>query len=192
MVKLADTLDLGSNAKSVQVQVLSSVPTVRCKLLHRIFRFTKSQLCCAVGGLVRCARFSQMLRAWFSLCLRSSVPINQKRTSLVRFFAFLARITGLVAIEDYQQTTFVTCTACSWRDWCVAHQSLLRSLTRYKSCHPYHKNDSASCFFLRSKAYRFLRTTKNDFYNFTIGWTYVIIIREKLYKIEENMASNKE
>ena len=46
--------------------------------------------------------------------------------------------------------------------------------------------------FLRSKAYRFLRTTKNDFYNFTIGWTYVIIIREKLYKIEENMASNKE
>lgn len=65
MVKLADTLDLGSNAKSVQVQVLSSV------------------------------------------------PINQKRTSLVRFFAFLARITGLVAIEDYQQTTFVTCTACS-------------------------------------------------------------------------------
>ena len=63
MVKLADTLDLGSNAKSVQVQVLSSVPTVRCKLLHRIFRFTKSQLCCAVGGLVRCARFSQMLRA---------------------------------------------------------------------------------------------------------------------------------
>lgn len=55
MVKLADTLDLGSNAKSVQVQVLSSVPTVRCKLLHRIFRFTKSQLCCAVGGLVRCA-----------------------------------------------------------------------------------------------------------------------------------------
>ena len=126
MVKLADTLDLGSNAKSVQVQVLSSVPinqkrtslvrfcflgknnrtcgnrrlptnyvcnlhcvqltrlvrctsiaitltyslqvlssvpTVRCKLLHRIFRFTKSQLCCAVGRLVRCARFSQMLRA---------------------------------------------------------------------------------------------------------------------------------
>ena len=63
MVELADTLDLGSNAKSVQVQVLSSVPTVRCKLLHRIFRFTKSQLCCAVGGLVRCARFSQMLRA---------------------------------------------------------------------------------------------------------------------------------
>ena len=45
------------------LQVLSSVPTVRCKLLHRIFRFTKSQLCCAVGGLVRCARFSQMLRA---------------------------------------------------------------------------------------------------------------------------------
>lgn len=29
MVKLADTLDLGSNAKSVQVQVLSSVPTKR-------------------------------------------------------------------------------------------------------------------------------------------------------------------
>ena len=56
------------------LQVLSSVPTVRCKLLHRIFRFTKSQLCCAVGRLVRCARFSQMLRAWFSLCLRSSVP----------------------------------------------------------------------------------------------------------------------
>ena len=73
-MKLADTLDLGSNAKSVQVQVLSSVPTVRCKLLHRIFRFMKSQLCCAVGGLVRCARYSQMLRAWFSLCLRSSVP----------------------------------------------------------------------------------------------------------------------
>ena len=46
--------------------------------------------------------------------------------------------------------------------------------------------------FLRSKAYRFLRTTKNDFYNFTIGWTYVIIIREKLYKIEKNIASNKE
>lgn len=34
---MADTLDLGSNATSVQVQVLSSVPTVRCKLLHRIF-----------------------------------------------------------------------------------------------------------------------------------------------------------
>ncbi len=46
--------------------------------------------------------------------------------------------------------------------------------------------------FVRSKAYSFLRTTKNDFYNFTIGWTYVIIIREKLSKIEENMASNKE
>lgn len=97
MVKLADTLDLGSNAKSVQVQVLSSV------------------------------------------------PINQKRTSLVRFFAFLARITGLVAIEDYQQTTFATCTACSWRDWCIAHQSLLRSQARYKSCHPYQRCDANCC-----------------------------------------------
>lgn len=64
------------------------------------------------------------------------------------------------------------------------------------------KMTAQAVIFVRSKAYRFLRTTKNDsngccffkndFYNFTIGWTYVIIIREKLYKIEENMASNKE
>ncbi len=39
MVKLADTLDLGSNAKSVQVQVLSSVPNVMVYKSFLIDRF---------------------------------------------------------------------------------------------------------------------------------------------------------
>ena len=97
----------------------------------------------------------------------------------------------------------------------------MRRACRFKSCHPYQRCDANCCiaFFVSrnrnyvaplvgsSAALGFLKcyaldspsacghpyqSIKSDFYNFTIGWTYVIIIREKLYKIEENMASNKE